>query len=195
MLFSIKDKGAIEDPKEYLTTAVYLADPNVQVSPTEETSPPTLPPAKQVKPKMEKSEVPVTFWREVKDAKTNNSYYWNPDTNLTSWTLPENAVITSEASERSDRITDPEDEEEVVPDLVKAYNHCAKTLFGVNTSDIKGNGIAEQSNIETQSDQKTKKGKQVCFAFLTRVLIGKAYLEIPVFLVLYNVVINFYIVM
>ena len=172
MLFFIKDKGAIEDPKEYLTTAVHLGDPNFQASPSEETPPPALQPSKQTKPKMEKSEVPVSFWREVKDAKTNNSYYWNPDTNVTSWTLPENAVITSEASERSDRITDPEDEKEVVPDLVKAYNHCAKTLFGINTDEIKGNGIAEQSNIESHSDQKTKKGKQVCFTLLSHVLIS-----------------------
>lgn len=101
------------------------------------------------------TEVPVTFWHEVKDVKSNNTYYWHPESNRTSWTLPENAVITSEASERSEKITDPENEE--APDLVKAYNHIAKTVYGVNEGEVKGNGLptSQQQSSET-TDQSTE---------------------------------------
>ena len=58
-------------------------------------------------------EVPVTFWKEVKDQISNRVYYWNPETNVTSWTLPPNAVIASDEAEKFDKIRDPEDEDEV----------------------------------------------------------------------------------
>ena len=40
----------------------------------------------------------VTFWQEVMDANTNHVYYWNPDTNEVTWTLPANGVITNEVA-------------------------------------------------------------------------------------------------
>ena len=61
---------------------------------------------------MTSSDAPITFWQEVKDPKTSHPYYWNPSTNEVSWTLPANGVLTSEASQRSDEIHDPEAEEE-----------------------------------------------------------------------------------
>ena len=120
---------------------------------------------------MENSDVPVTFWRELKDTKTNNAYYWNPETNQTLWTLPENAVITSEASERSDKITDPENEEETPNDLVKAYNHYSKSFLNTETGEADGcNGIkSSQDTVDeetlvtansTPTNKKNKKGKK-----------------------------------
>lgn len=148
-----------------MTTAVYLGEPRSQTPPpTELDTPPSILPvaAKPKNPKMTSSEVPVTFWNEVKDVKSNNTYYWHPETNRTSWTLPENAVITSEASQRSDKITDPEDEE--APDLVKAYNHIAKTVYGVNdgTGEVKGNGIPSDSSIENKSKKDKIQVKCTC---------------------------------
>ena len=184
-LFNIllcQEKGAIENPKDHLTTAVHLGDPSQQATPTSEPptqSPPTtttttttLASASQPEPikvGMEKPDIPITFWREVKDVKTNNTYYWNPETNQTAWSLPENAVITSEASERSEKITDPENEDENT-DLTKAYAYYAKTLYGVETGEVKGNGVSSPGEENTQKDmttpnstptaKKNKKGKK-----------------------------------
>ena len=41
----------------------------------------------------------ITFWQEVVDPTTNHSYYWHPQTNEVTWTLPENGVISDGAYE------------------------------------------------------------------------------------------------
>ena len=40
----------------------------------------------------------MTFWQEVMDANTNHVYYWNPETNEVTWTLPANGVIANEVA-------------------------------------------------------------------------------------------------
>ena len=50
----------------------------------------------QVQPSAEESQPEVTFWQEVMDANTNHVYYWNPETNEVTWTLPANGVIANE---------------------------------------------------------------------------------------------------
>ena len=50
----------------------------------------------QVQPLAEESQPEVTFWQEVMDANTNHVYYWNPETNEVTWTLPANGVIANE---------------------------------------------------------------------------------------------------
>ena len=53
----------------------------------------------QVQSSAEESQQPVvTFWQEVMDANTNHVYYWNPETNEVTWTLPANGVITNEVA-------------------------------------------------------------------------------------------------
>ncbi len=128
---------------------------------------PSAEPVPSGKVTMENSEVPVTFWHELKDTKTNSSYYWNPETNQTSWTLPENAVITCEASERSDKITDPDNEEDnSANDLVKAYTELSKTFLGNETGESNVSiGIVSSIDNETPvnvtpTNKKTKKGKK-----------------------------------
>ena len=46
----------------------------------------------------EQPQFEVTFWQEVMDPNTNHVYYWNPDTNEVSWTLPANGVISNEVT-------------------------------------------------------------------------------------------------
>lgn len=52
----------------------------------------------QVQSLAEESQPEVTFWQEVMDANTNHVYYWNPETNEVTWTLPANGVIANEVT-------------------------------------------------------------------------------------------------
>lgn len=52
----------------------------------------------QVQSSSEVSQLEVTFWQEVMDPNTNHVYYWNPETNEVTWTLPANGVITNEVA-------------------------------------------------------------------------------------------------
>ena len=60
---------------------------------TAATSHPPLPPSSSEHPQLE-----VSFWQEVTDPNTNHVYYWNPETNEVSWTLPANGVISNEVA-------------------------------------------------------------------------------------------------
>ena len=48
------------------------------------------------------SQIEVTFWQEVMDPNTNHAYYWNPETNEVTWTLPANGVISNEVAGDTD---------------------------------------------------------------------------------------------
>lgn len=98
---------------------------------------------------MASSDAPITFWQEVKDPKTSHPYYWNPSTNEVSWTLPTNGVLTSEASQRSDEIHDPEAEEE------RAV--VSKTRTNAPLTNGKDDGEVNT----TQSKEKTSKKTEV----------------------------------
>jgi hypothetical protein len=95
-------------------------------------------------------EIPITFWQEVKDPKTNHVYYWNTVTNETSWTLPPNAVLTSEAAERSDEIQDPENE------------GTSSNQLLANTHDMSQVNSADISN-DVEKKKKSDKVNKECY--------------------------------
>ena len=120
------------------------------------------------------SDAPVTFWQEVRDAKTNRTYYWNPTTSEVTWTLPDNAVITNEAAEAKIP-EDPELEDEqsaLQNSLNVAYVSYAKAYCGVDPTDKpqEANGMVSQlssgesdrgSSGEKSSAQRKTKAKKV----------------------------------
>ena len=162
---SVQEKGELENVEDHLTVALHLGD-YLKTS----HQPSLLPPISSTgSDEMDTTgtapaEISVTFWQEVKDPKTNHPYYWNPSTNEVSWTLPENAVLTSEASERSDEIHDPEREElEPVPQessntLSDYYSYYSKSYYGTDVS-----GTAEGSIPQTNgpNDQSGSKGGEM----------------------------------
>ena len=104
-------------------------------------------------------EVTISFWQEVKDSKSGHIYYWNPTTNQVSWTLPENAVLTSEASERSDEIQDPENESptrEVVPS-------ASISSQGSDSSAKEGEPLSSSSLADVSQDDDKKRKKKVSY--------------------------------
>lgn len=129
--------------------------------------PPLIPPP-PLPSDMSNEEVTVSFWQEVKDPKTNHSYYWNPSTNEVSWTLPNNAVLTSEASERSDEIQDPENES---PTREVVQSSAESSAYG---SDVVANSLPKEGeqysftlSDVSQDDERKKKKKVRKFHHLT----------------------------
>ena len=174
MFLFIQELGAIANPEDHLTTAIHLGEPSLQSShstpiPPHSSPPPQPQPTSNVTMTTTPNDTPVTFWHEIKDTKTSYHYYWNAETNETTWTLPENAVITSAAAERSDQITDPENEElelenelETNEALTNAYAYYAKTLYGVETGEKKEteeNGVV--STDIPSNNEKIKKQEDV----------------------------------
>lgn len=117
----LQEQGELERPEDHVTIALHTIDylsgdntkrPALSLPPITEADIAT--PSNEIG--MAASDVSITFWQEMKDPKTNSSYYWNPSTNNVSWTLPANGVLTNEASERSDEIQDPEKSEILFPE-------------------------------------------------------------------------------
>ena len=105
-------------------------------------------------------EVPVTFWKEVKDPASNRIYYWNPESNATTWILPPNAVIASDESERSDKIRDPEDEEETPLGSTSTTQAQpqSQTQSGKESTEVKqGESEAVKETVEVNGYDETNK--------------------------------------
>ena len=73
-------------------------------------------------------EAEITFWQEVVDPNTNHSYYWNPQTNEVTWTLPENGVISDGTQTHP---VDPSLTDETTA-YADYYAYYAQTYYGVD---------------------------------------------------------------
>lgn len=128
----------------------------------------TVPPPKQQPsaPPPDESQLEVTFWQEVMDPNTNHVYYWNPETNEVTWTLPANGVISNEMASGNETGTGQSGLENETSTANTETKSTAEVAKGLTNSSTKQDPVKKPATLESKSDVKieaktSKKGAKI----------------------------------